>query len=198
MKPETEQEIDQAIDEYATEVIGILTAYAVASYMAGMLSANYFVKDHQVSIAQMDADAHMLADDYHRMLVERGGTMIDETFKPWLSDTKIDLRQQIKTLINNELEKGVPVDVITAELATMLSLRESDALRIASNEIITLRDRGMDALYRRANVRYVTCVFGPNPCPQCIPHIGRVYRIEEAPYLPRHVHCREYYIPVYR
>ncbi len=198
MKHETRQEIDDAFNDYVEEVVGVLVALAASAYNTGMLTAQYLVKGYTASPAQLYMYTRAYMADYQRMLVEKGGTEIDGVFVPWLIDSKIELRQKVFDIINDGLERGTPPDAIAAELRTVLVDDQlSHALLIATNEATTLRNRGLDRIYENAGVEFVTCVFGPNPCPMCIPHIGRVYRRSEAPYLPRHPYCREYYVPVY-
>jgi hypothetical protein len=131
------------------------------------------------------------------LLVDHGGTIINGEFIPWLKDYQADVRGKIADIIYQGYTQGKHSEQVQEELKNYLIVeQESRRKLIATNELATLRNIGMDRAYTVAGVEYVMRKLGPNPCPVCAPHRNRIYRFGTQPYMPIHPYCMDYYVPV--
>lgn len=197
MRPEIQEEVDKAVDEYVAEVTSILVAFAVTAYMLGELHAHYYLPNYILYPAQHQYYAYEYVQQYKNLLIREGATIIDGEKVSWLKDMSIELRRQIADVIDNGLKFNKPVDTVTRELETFIvGKRSSQIALIAQNEIITLRNRGMDKLYENARVEWVQYKQpGINPCILCASRKDKVYLRSDAPFLPAHPRCPDYYVP---
>lgn len=208
MKRETREILDAALEEYERRQVGTLVRDATAAYIAGDVRAQGKLR-LSVSFDLVHREALEFARGYRSDLVDRGGSIIQGEFVPWLADQRQGTRSTIHEIIERGIREGKPLGVkeyrsgggypkgsVAADLQEYFGERKSHAATVARTETRRIDAAGARARYKASDVWGLRRLCGPNPCDECQQYCGQVYPIDEAPELPLHPNCTCDYAPV--
>lgn len=203
-------DIIKFLEEYERQVKDILIKNAAAAFIAGDLKAQAAL-EIKLSFDLVNQEALKYLKKYTADL-ERGGTIIQNEFIPWLEDRAKEDRSEIARIIEEGYKAGKPTGVkqyreagkyglypknsIAGDLQGFFTARKSHAAAVARTEIARIQTHGSLNRYRKQGVsKVIWLVF--HPCELCEPYSRRVFDIDKLPYeVPRHVNCRCALAPV--
>lgn len=207
MKKATQKAIDAALAKYTADIIKQLTEAAPKAHIAGDLAALNKLKSIAVDFKLVQAEALSYSKKYSKLLATKGGSVIDGKFTPWLKDSTAQKRQNIAKIITDGLKAGKPTSAIGGiklgkgtiayDLAKECSGKgDAWAVMVSRTETARIQSHGAMDRYKEQEIEEVKYLCGPNPCPICAADCQRVFKIGEAPELPRHPRCVCDYAPV--
>ncbi|MFA4971962.1 MAG: hypothetical protein WC683_05065 [bacterium] len=190
MKAATKKAIDAVLEELEEDDIQTLTKHASAAHLAGDLDATQALR-LEIDIDQASKEALAYAREYRVELTKQGGTTINGTFTPWLSDRNEETRNQIAALIEKGLRDGTPTgvkesgkstypkDSIAQQLHDFFGARKSHATTVARSEIARIQNQGSLNRYEESEVEEVDVLDGDG-CEACVKANGQRWTVAYA------------------
>jgi len=143
MKPQTSQQISNAMDKLETGLASALTYTATKAYIAGDLFAQKQI-GVELGFNVVKKAAEDYAKEYKRLLVEQGGGYVVENgnliFKPWFQEANQKAREEVADMINTGIREGKSIDDIKKPLRKYFRQRKRHAEMVARTETAKIQD----------------------------------------------------------
>lgn len=199
--------VEEALDELEEETRLALVRHGAAAALAADAAAQQEIAGKVLWHLANEAAIALMGD--YRAELDRGGSMCtvltpDGTttreFVPWLDDANRTTRERVAEIIAEHLEAGGTLGRIEGsqgyqpgslaeKLSAFFDERKSHAATVARTEMSRIRNDAAWNRYKKAGVERVRYLGGPAPCDICLPDVGDVFAIDDAPWIPRHVNC---------
>lgn len=204
---EQQRAIDDALDELEESTKATLVRNAATAATAADAAAQQRLFG-RIAWELVNQAALDLVAGYRDELA-RGGSLCtvqhpdgtsSREFVPWLSDQTDATRQKVADIVAEHLEaggtlgriegsQGYQPGTLSDKLSDIFAERKSHAAAVARTEMSRIRNDAAWNRYKKAGVEKVRYLGGPAPCDICLPDVGDVFAIDDAPWIPRHVNC---------
>ncbi len=150
MRLETEEIIDETVDDFIQVVINALTESAYRNYAQGDAEALARLGD-PMDWAIIDPDAIAFSKQYQKLLVEEGATIINGKKIPWMKGFSESARAEVGKIIEDGIQQGLftggkeskkgtfPKKSTAAKLQKFFNKRKSHASTVARTETQQIR-----------------------------------------------------------
>lgn len=184
-----------AIPAFENARMETIIAGASQNYLKGTKIAYERLGENFVSSDVKD-DVYSFLKTYKKQINE-GYTIIQGEKVYWLRDRTLTERQKIFDIISEGITKGKAPDVVKSEFQNYFSMQGYQAERLARTETAYVQEKGIYDRYTTFGVKKVKWLLGSNPCPVCAQFGGKVFDIDDLPYLiPVHPSCTCTIVPV--
>ncbi len=138
-------------------------------------------------------------------LLDRRAVIALQKFgRTWAQNLAADLRDKIKMQIQLGILNREPLQKIVKRIEGAPDLRgvfggvRHRIRTFVRTEVARAHVMGRKSVYQKEGVEVVKFSGKPTTCPMCDPHVGKIYRMEEAPIPPLHPNCVHDLLPVTR
>lgn len=168
---------------------------ASKNYLKGTKIAYERLGENFVS-SEVKDDVYSFLKTYKKQINE-GYTIIQGEKVYWLRDRTLTERQKIFDIVSEGVIKGKSPDVVKKEFQDYFLMQEYQAERLARTETAYVQEKGIYDRYTTFGVKKVKWLLGANPCHVCAQFGGKVFDINDLPYLiPVHPSCTCTIVPV--
>lgn len=207
MKPNTRRAVDKSINAYEEALIAALFNNAIEAHIAGDVVAHQILK---ISIGKniVQQEALVYGEQYRKLLVDKGASIIKGKEVPWLADQTNHTRAQVYEIIENGLKEGKPVASIggktgapgtIADDLKQLVIYDKDYERVRAARTETARIQNQATLnrYGKNNITHVNVIDGMDFDAECAAANGQVWTVEYAQSNElQHPNCTRAFSPV--
>lgn len=206
MDEEQKKKVDHAIEAL---ILLYLLRLSKASLDVSVSSAYYAIKELNIArtgagmgvvdtnIKDISVNALKAAKNYKVLLEEKGGSMIvnpdhKKEFVPWLNNLKDGLKIQITDIVDN-----IPKEQWDSEFQKIGDFAKNVRVPVTSwvETRVQMHDVKKETWKREIVEKLERCSMDDDRvCAECISLDGKIYKIDEAPDIQVHLHCRCYYI----
>ncbi len=210
MNLETEYEINKTMDDFIRVIIRAFTKAAYRIHVEADIEAVAVTGD-PMDWAVIDTEALAYAQDYQKMLIEEGSTIVNGVKYNWLEKFDAAARAEIGQIITEGIEQGLyagdietkkgtyPKGSTAARLKKFFHERKSHAAMVARTETQHIRSTAKLNRWKKDGygLVYVRDGDGGGPCDICKDKNGQVWTIDYAmTHVNEHPNCVRRFTPV--
>lgn len=180
MPPESQafvQATEYLIEAYAS----VLAWSATDAYLSGQLRASRLLRI-PLSFHVVNLEAVARIANYKHDLIVNGGSVIDGTFKPWLTDMAEEARDKVTQIVEEGIRNGTPLRDVRNALDEVFTMQEHKSQLVAYQETRRLFNQGTMDRFSDENINEMVWMHmdpQENPRPEHQALNGHVFPIDD-------------------